>query len=162
MSRRQSKRAASAGGRASLLAPVAVLVVATSLLAGCSGLTGSQAHRVAQWAAGAGAVAADGLVLADVRGVDAGIAAHLLTETHTACDGLASDAASAYGELPTPDAALTHLLSGAYLAYSRAAQDCSDARAPTAAAFASYRREVAVANRLLRRATSRLASFGVR
>ncbi|MDA8291115.1 MAG: hypothetical protein M0Z33_05465 [Actinomycetota bacterium] len=148
--------------RVRLGALVALAVLAPFVLASCSGLTGSLAHRVSQWAAGSGVVAADQLVAADAAGVDAGIARHLLAQTHTACDGLASDAATAYGQLPTPDAELTNLLSESYLAYSRAAQDCTDASHATDAAFASYRSEAARAARLLARATSRLAQLGVR
>ncbi|HUY30600.1 MAG TPA: hypothetical protein VMV02_06355 [Acidimicrobiales bacterium] len=143
-------------------ARAAAAVAAAVGLAACSGLTGSHAHKVAQWAAGAGVLASVRLVKADVRAVGAGIAREALVATHTACDGLASDAASAYGELPTPDVALTDALSAAYLAYTRAAQDCSDAGSFAAGAFARYQREVAIADRELRGAERRLAALGVR
>jgi len=145
--------------------PVAsVLALASSALAlgGCSGLTGSHAHRVAQWAVSSGVVANDQLVAADVRYVAVGISRRELVATHTACDGLASDAASAYGELPSPDTSLTSSLARAYLGYSRAAQDCSDAHSFASGAFARYDAAAAAAGRALGAARGRLAALGVR
>lgn|GEM_PF-2384003 len=138
--------------------PGLVLVLAAVVLAGCSGYSGSEAQRVAEWASGAQLSTNDGYVVADISDISRGISAGNLGATHTACDGLASDAATAYGELPTPVASLTDDLAAAYLDDTRAAQDCTSAMSFSAIGFRRYRVTVArgtrafdAAQRILRR-----------
>ncbi len=138
--------------------PAVVLVLVAVVLAGCSGYSGGEARQVAQWASGAQLATNDGYVVADLADISRGISAGDLGATHTACDGLASDAATAYGELPTPLAALTDDLATAYLDDTRAAQDCTSAGSFAAPGFRRYRATVArgirafdAAQRILRR-----------
>jgi hypothetical protein len=140
-------------------APIAAATLAV-LLASCAGYSGSRAHQVTQWAQGASLQSNDGLVAADVRGIASGIRLRELAATHTECDGLATDAATAYGELPTPDQKLTNDLNDAYLDYEHAAQDCSSARSFASTGFTRYRSEVATANAALAAAKHRMSVLG--
>ena len=84
-----------------------------------------------------------------------GIARRALRATHTACDGLATDAGNALGLLPTPDRRLTDDLNTAYLDLARAAQRCSEAGSLTHGAFDPYRRGARAGMAALRRAEAR-------
>jgi len=137
-----------------------VLALATAL-AGCAGFTGNPAHQVAEWANGASLSTNDGYIVADVKDIDQGIASRQLIATHTACDGLGTDAGTAYGELPTPDSELTNELNNAYLDFTNAAQKCSDARSFAGTGFAAYEREIARAESAFNAANRRLHHFGI-
>ena len=119
-----SRRGAAPSGRwASCL-----VVVATGLaLAGCAGVeqSGSPAHQVSTWVGGAGAGSAIGAVEVDIRNVDLALDQHDPTgELRSVCALLASDAATANGNLPTPDQKLTDDLSDAYATAYDAGNDC--------------------------------------
>lgn len=159
--RRESARVAGARARPRAVTLVSI-ATASLVLAGCSGYSGGVDHQVRQWAAGANVTTNDGYVTADLQGIDAGISRGELGATRTACDGLASDAASAYGELPTPEPALTHALDEAYLTYVRAAEACSSTRSFSGPSFRGYSTRVAVANSWLARADTLLRAAGVR
>lgn len=137
------------------------MLVVAAALAGCAGFTGSPAHQVAEWANGASLSANDGYIVADVKDIDEGIASRQLTATHTACDGLGTDAGTAYGELPTPDTELTNELNNAYLDFTDAAQKCSDAKSFSGTGFSAYDREIARAESAFAAANRRLRHFGV-
>jgi hypothetical protein len=91
----------------------------------------------------------------DVAEVNRGIARRVLLATHTACDGLATDAASALGQLPTPDQRLTDELNTAYLDLARAAQRCSEAGSFKRGAFQAYASLAGAGVAALRRAEAR-------
>lgn len=155
--RRRARRGRDRPGR--LAAPAAV-VTSALVLAGCSGYTGNHAHRVGEWASAASLSANDALIRADIAGIASGIARRELRATRTECDGLATDAGTAYGELPTPDRALTGDLNTAYLDDVAAAESCTAARSFASPRFARYRREIAAGVAALRAATRRLAAIG--
>ncbi len=138
----------------------AALAAGALVLAGCSNYSGGHSQQVAQWVSGSQLSANDGYVVADLRDIEDGISAGNLAATHTACDGLATDAATAYGELPTPDALLTADLDTAYLAYIRAAEDCSSAGSFSSPGFHRYRGAVANGTRALDAARRRLRDLG--
>lgn len=146
--------------RTSRLAAPAAVLVAGLVLASCSGYSGGIAHQVGQWASGADVTTNDGYITTDVGEIANGVKLAKLTATHTACDGLASDAGTAYGELPTPDSSLTSELNTAYLDFTAAAEDCSAASSFTGDRFRDYRREEALAAAALDRAERRLRSLG--
>ncbi|MCU1495606.1 MAG: hypothetical protein JWO62_3370 [Acidimicrobiaceae bacterium] len=144
-----------------LAAPGAVAVLVALALGGCSSYTGSHGHQVAQWASGASLATNDGFITTDVREISSGIALRKLVATRTACDGLATDAGTAYGQLPTPDRALTNDLASAYLDYIKAAQDCTSASSFDGPAFDRYRRVAATATAAFDAAKRRLKALGV-
>jgi hypothetical protein len=144
------------------VAPAVAVVAIAIALAGCAGYTGDRAHQVAEWASGADLTTNDGYVTSDVGSIALGIKRRELVATHTACDGLASDAATAYGELPTPDTALTDDLNTAYLDFTDAAQDCSSVSSFAPPGFRRYERELGRAVAALDAADARLRAFGLR
>ncbi len=118
-------------------AAAGLAVAGCLLLAGCAGQeqSGTPAHRVATWVSGSGAGASIGTVEADIRNVD------LVLERHdpagavrSVCALLASDAANANGNLPTPDQTLSDELSKAYGTAYDAGNDCYDGAGGGAAA----------------------------
>ncbi len=156
MTARRAADAARAGARA-----IVVVAVAGLAFAACSGYSGSHAHRVAEWVSGSSLVTNDATIRADVQDIGRGIAARKLGATHTACDGLGADSGTAYGELPTPDQTLTTALNDAYLDYTRAAQDCSEASSFAHGGFDRYEAELRRANAALDAADRRLRTLGV-
>ncbi len=97
------------------------------------------------------------LLRADVTEIRRGIAGAKLLETRTACDGLGSDAASAIGELPAPDHALTRTLNSAYSNLLNGAQACSAATGFATAGFNRWQRDAAAGLRDLDAAQRRIA-----
>ena len=120
---------------------MAVLAASAAVLAGCSVQHGSIALQVRSFAGTAQLGQSDQLLATDVAEVGRGIAEGKLLATHTACDGLATDAATALGMLPSPDQRLTDELNRAYLDLARAAQDCSEVARLGPGAFARYEAE---------------------
>ena len=102
-----------------------------------------------------GLATSNALVTTDVAEVRRGIAARLLVATHTACDGLGADAATAVGQLPTPDQRLTDELNRAYLTLAQAAQDCTEATGFAGAGFARFERAATAGMGWLHRAEAR-------
>jgi hypothetical protein len=139
---------------------VLAVALAALVLAGCTGYSGSLSHEVAQWDNGASLSSNDGQITSDLQDIATGIKERKLVATHTACDGLGSDAGTAYGELPTPDTALTNDLNTAYIDFTNAAQDCSEAPSFSASDFARYRRQLAKADAAFAAAKRRLRSLG--
>jgi hypothetical protein len=114
-------------GRGTALAALAV--VGCLGLAGCAGQeqSGSPAHQVATWVAGAGAGSSIGSVDADLRNVDVILQRHdPAGEVRSVCAILASDAANGNGNLPSPDQTLSLDLSKAYATAYDAGNDCYD------------------------------------
>lgn len=130
-------------------------LLAGTLTSGCAAHPQSTAAAVSAWASGAGLAQSSRLLRTDVAEVDRGIARRELRATHTACDGLATDAGNALGVLPTPDQRLTDELNTAYLDLVRAAQHCSDAGSFAPGAFEGYRRHTVAGLAALRRAEAR-------
>ncbi len=144
-------------GRAGVrrLAPVLVIPAVGALASACAA-TPDSASGLASWARQASYSSTVGLLRGDVRDIDAGIRLNKLRATHTACDGLGTDAASAIGQLPTPDHRLTTMLNGAYSGLINAAQACSDGKTFSGRSFVTYERRSAGALRTLSAATARL------
>ncbi len=106
--------------------PLGAVLVAV-LLAGCAGQeqSGSPAARVATWMGAGGGGTAIGNLEVDVNNVDLAVSRHDPPGAlRTVCALLAADAATAEGNLPTPDTALTDALNTAYLDAASAADDC--------------------------------------
>lgn len=99
-----------------------VIAAGTGVLAAC-GSGGSLAQQVRTWAASSGWSSSVSVLQSDLRRVsqtpagDAGA-------RRTVCDVLVTDALAANQQLPTPDAALTSLLSKAYGAAATAGRHC--------------------------------------
>lgn len=125
------------------------------MASGCGSPPVSTASAVSSWAQQTGLVGTNALLATDVAEVRRGIAARLLVATHTACDGLGADAATAVGQLPTPDQRLTDELNRAYLTLAQAAQDCSEVGSFAGAGFARFERGATSGMAWLRRADSR-------
>lgn len=132
-----------------------VLLAAGCVAAGCSA-TPDSASGLRSWASQATYSSSTSLLRGDVASIDRGIGLRELKATHTACDGLGDDAATAIGELPTPDHPLTLSLNAAYSELVNAAQDCSDAPSFSAAGFSRYRRASQKAIATLEAASKRL------
>lgn len=126
-----------------------------ALLAAACGASADTPAALSGWAAGAGYRSSLRLLRTDVEEIATGISKGALAATRTACDGLGSDAATAIGQLPTPDHALTRELNAYYSGLVNAAQACSEARALDSPAMARYRRRVAAAQEQLQAATRR-------
>lgn len=110
---------------------------------------------MATWARATQLRQTERLLATDVAEVRRGIAERKLVATHTACDGLATDAANAVGVLPTPDRRLTDELNRAYLGLARAAQDCSDAGRFGGGSFDRFETAASAATAVLGRAEVR-------
>lgn len=144
-------------GRAGVGRLAAVLVIlAAGVLASACAATPDSASGLSSWASQASLASTVALLRGDVRDINAGIRLSKLRATHTACDGLGTDAASAIGQLPAPDHRLTTMLNAAYSGLLNAAQACSDATAFSGRAFAAYERRSVAALAILSAATARL------
>jgi hypothetical protein len=109
-----------------------VLVVAACVLvalasAACGGRPATLPARLRAWESGSSYSTDQGYIATDIGEIATGIRTGPLGALRTACDGLGVDAANAYGELPTPDSALTTDLNDEYLTAENAAQSCSTA-----------------------------------
>ena len=140
------------------LAPGLAAVIVAITAAGCTG-GGSPAAQLRSWQSGASYGSSQQLFVSDVHEIANGLSRGPLVAVKTACDGLGVDAANAYGELPTPDHALTEDLNGEYLDYTNAAQSCSTAPALRSSAVTRYRLLVAKAADELARAKRRIAAI---
>jgi hypothetical protein len=138
-----------------------VCLTSAGLLLGACAPTGTPSQRAAAWASASGVAALDAQLRADLAAIARGRRLGLLVATRTECDGLATDAADAEGELPAPDAAVTSDLNAAYLGYVRAAQACSQAPSLRSPAFARYDALVRAASAHLEAGERRLADLGV-
>ncbi|HEV3281093.1 MAG TPA: hypothetical protein VG032_05745 [Acidimicrobiales bacterium] len=114
--------------RVRLPAALGALVVGGALaLAGCSGQeqSGPPAARVATWVSGAGGGAAIATLRVDAANVSQALARHdPPAAIKTVCALLTTDAETAIGNLPTPDATLTDELNTAYEDAASAGDDC--------------------------------------
>ncbi len=134
-------------------------VVVAAGLAGCAGPADSPSG-LAAWASQASFSSTLAYLHQDLSEIATGIAQRKLLATRTACDGLGADAASAIGQLPTPDDQLTYQLNDAYKTLVRAAQACSVAPSFTAPDFARYEVEARHGAELLQRAERRFHRLG--
>lgn len=104
-------------------------VVAIGVLAfiayGGTGTTGTPREQVRAWVSGTGLGQSLGTVVGDAARVRLAVAEHKDSGVlHTDCGVLLTDAESANGELPTPNAQLTALLSSGYALANDAGYDC--------------------------------------
>jgi hypothetical protein len=109
------------------LAAATLAVVGIWALAGCAGQdqTGPPAARVSSWVTGAGGGAAIGTLRVDTANIGLALARHdPPAAVKTVCALLATDAQTAIGNLPTPDARLTTALLTAYQDAAAAGDDC--------------------------------------
>jgi len=104
---------------------LAVAVVAAGLaLAGCGGAQ-SPGSALSSWTSSSQLANAAGTLLNDSGAVRDAIHQHRAASVvKTVCAELLLDAQGANNELPTPDAQLTGLLSGAYDQFAKAASRC--------------------------------------
>ena len=112
------------GGRALVAATV---LTASLAAAGCTSYTGSPANQIREWAQQADVTANDAQLVADLGDFRRSVARGQLGEVTTNCAGLATDAGTADGNLPTPDNALTNQLNDAYEQFFNAGNDCAQA-----------------------------------
>ena len=102
-----------------LLAPVAT--------AGCTGYSGTQANQVSQWASQYAVVPNDRTVISDIMAIRRSLQARRLKDVTSNCSGLVYDTGTAYGNLPTPDNALTNELNVAYQDFASGGSTCAAA-----------------------------------
>ncbi len=112
----------SSGQAAAWLAGILVAAVG---VAGCGSSAAGPSTRVGQWMSTSGFGSAVGTLLGDGTHVVAVVRHHAGASTLKAwCGVLENDAATAAGNLPSPDAALTSVLDHAYQADQKAAAAC--------------------------------------
>ena len=108
-------------------AGIAAVVIGSMVLAGCAAQeqSGTPAHQVSAWVAGAGAGASIGTVEVDIKNVDLAFRQHdPAGEIRSVCGLLVDDSGTANGNLPTPDQKLSDDLSAAYTTAYDAGTDC--------------------------------------
>ncbi len=131
--------------------PLAVRVAAAlaAALAGGIALAACSSGTVAQWVGSSGLAANDGQLVIDIGQLETGIRLHELLPVRTACEAFSADAATADGQLPTPDHPLTDQLDSAYQDFYRAGVACYAAHSFTDSHFARFRDELAAGQRQL-------------
>lgn len=144
--------------RARLVAAAVAIGVAL-VVAACGGSHAPLSSRLRAWEAGSSYATDQGYIATDIREITTGIRKGPLKALHTACDGLAVDAANAYGELPTPDQALTEDLNDEYLDATDAAQSCSTSALLHGRRVERYLALIGRAERDLRAARARIAQI---
>ncbi|MGA8297416.1 MAG: hypothetical protein WB770_10270 [Acidimicrobiales bacterium] len=142
--------------RTRLVAVIGTLVLAL-VAAACGGSHTTLPQRLRAWESGASYLQDQSLISTDIREIATGIRTGPLQALHTACDGLAVDSANAYGELPTPEQALTSDLNDEYLTATNAAQSCSTSTSRHGGRIERYLTLIARAKRDLRGANARIA-----
>jgi hypothetical protein len=140
----------------------AVLFGAMVVLASCGspfpGRTlGQQVHS---WATTTGLAASLTTLRADAQRIAAVEVRHDPAGVRTDCDVLVNDALSANQNLPSPDAALTSVLSAAYASAAVAGRHCLDGAGGDAALLGSARTELAAAQSGYVKAEARLDVLG--
>jgi hypothetical protein len=108
-------------------AVAAAVAIGSTALAGCAAQeqSGTPAHQVAAWVAGAGAGSSIGTVEVDIKNVNLAFHQHdPAGEIRSVCGLLVTDAGTANGNLPTPDQQLSDDLSAAYGTAYDAGTDC--------------------------------------
>ncbi len=151
------------GPRRTLGGAAALVAVLLSLgpLAGCTGYTGSKANQVRQWAATTSVSANDTFVRQDITAIKASLSAGRLKDVTSNCSGLVFDTGTAYGNLPTPDNALTDELNVAYEDFAKAGSSCAAARSLRSSRVTRALEIIGVGLVSLDKATRRLAADGV-
>lgn len=130
--------------------------IAGAVLASCS-----STESVATWASTSSLSANDAQLETDLSGIARGLALRELTPLHTVCEAFSADAATAYSELPTPNQALTDVLSEAYDDFERSGGACYSAPSFESAKMHQFEAELARGKQALAEATALLRSFGV-
>lgn len=121
-------------------------VVAIGVLAfmsyGGTGTTGTPGQRVRAWVNGSGLGQSIGTVVGDAARVRVAVDEHKGTGVlHTDCGVLLTDAQAGNGELPTPNGALTGLLSSGYTLAYEAGNDCYNSGGTNATLLARATKE---------------------
>jgi len=137
------------------------VAVFSATLAGCTSYTGSPAHQVQEWAAGAGVVVNDAQLASDVTLLRKSVAARAPSAMTTNCAGLSYDSGTAYDNLPTPDSAITNELNIAYTDFLDAGNACAAASSVTSARVRAALVEIASGLDHLERAGALLKRDGV-
>ena len=144
---------------AAVLVAVLLAVVA---LAGCTSYTGSKANQVRQWASIALVSSNDNLVVLDIAAIKRSLRAKKFLDVTSNCSGLVYDTGTAYGNLPTPDNALTNELNVAYQDFASGGSTCAAAASLHSSRITSALATIGEGVVALDRATRRLAADGVR
>ena len=139
--------------------PAGLAALALVVAAGCANHPATLAGQLRAWESGASYSSNQQLLSTDLGEIATGLRTGPLVAVHTACDGLGVDAGTAYGELPTPDQALTDDLNDWYLDLTNAAQDCSTAPSLHSKATSRYEALVAKARRALTAANRRQSAI---
>ncbi len=153
---RASRRVRSRRSAAALVG----LVLAGSGAAACGAAAADPGARVVQWMSTSGFGSSVGTLLGDGGHVAEVVHRHLGAGALKAwCGVLESDAASAAGKLPSPDAALTTALDRAYRADQAAATGCYGASPSDTAALARSLADVNTADAYLEQALQRVTGL---
>jgi hypothetical protein len=128
--------------------------------ASCAGedQMGSPAHRMREWVGGTGFGEDIGTLTADNARIPK-VVPNGTGAVHAACATLEDDSEMANGELPTPDADLTLLLSNAYELEGTAGNECYSAGATNAKLLAKAEKVTARADALYLKALARITAI---
>ena len=141
---------------------VLMALLASVVVAGCgTGYSGTKANQVAQWASQYSVVSNDQLVVDDASAIKASVSAGKLKDVTSNCAGLAVDAGTAYGNLPTPEVTLTDELNTAYEDFAAAGGQCAAATSLGSGKLTAALRTIAAGLVSLKAATRLLAAEGV-
>lgn len=139
---------------------LAGILVAGVGAAGCGGPAAGQRARVGQWMSTTGFGSAVGTLLGDGTHIAAAVGRHAGAGTLKAwCGVLESDAATAAGNLPSPDAALTSALDHAYQADQAAAAACYGASPSDVTELDRSVSEINVADAFLEQAVQHVSAL---
>lgn len=143
-------------------APVAALLVVVALVAAsCSSGPTTLSGKLQAWAKNAGYSTATAQINADLVNLQNGYNERKLLPLRTACEGFSSDAATLYGQLPTPDQTVTLELGSALNDFFTASVDCYATNSFSSSKFQQYLKLMRSATATYGRALSQLAAHGV-
>lgn len=142
-------------------AAAALLVGVAFAFASCNSGPTTLRGKLQQWASGASFSSDAAQINADLVNLRNGYREQKLLALRTACEGFSADAATLYGQLPTPDQTITDELGSSLNAFFGASVDCYQSKTFSSAKFRQYLKLMRSATATYRRALSQLASDGV-
>jgi hypothetical protein len=141
---------------------VAVTLAAVVLgAAACSGGPTTLSGQLKAWALNATYSADVAQISEDLTALRNGLQERKFLALRTECEGFGVDVEALYGELPTPDLAITNELGASLSSYYTAAEDCYYSSSFTSAKFKTYERLMTSSTKTYKKAVAQLAAYGV-
>ena len=141
---------------------IAILLVGVAFaVASCSTGPTTLRGKLQQWASGASYSSDAAQINADLVNLQNGYRERKLLPLRTACEGFSADAATLYGQLPTPDQTITDELGSSLNNFFGASIDCYQSSTFSSAKFQQYLKLMRSATATYRRALSQLGVYGV-